>query len=241
MPPSNWKELEEAIGYRFRDSEWLLRALTHRSHTEEVPVPGGELANEQMEFLGDSILGFLVSEALVNRFPSEREGRLSKLKAHLVSAAHLHDAAAQLEIGRYLLLGKGEEQSGGRAKRALLVDTLEALVAALYRDGGIEPVRQFVLRWVLGPVELEQLSTGDFKSALQEWLQERHAAPPRYRVVRERGPEHKKVFTVELRIGPSKVAEAEGESKKAAEQAAAEIALKRLREKELGTGTPTSE
>ena len=243
MPASNWKELEKAIDYQFKDSDWVLQALTHRSHTEEVPVPGGELANEQMEFLGDSILGFLVSEALVNRFPSEREGRLSKLKAHLVSAAHLHDAAVRLELGRYLLLGRGEEQTGGRAKRALLVDSLEALVAALYRDGGIEPVRQFVLRWVLGPIEWEQLSTGDFKSALQEWLQERHAAPPRYRVVRERGPEHKKVFTVELRIGPDRVAEAEGESKKAAEQAAAEIALKHLREnaRAIGTGTRKSE
>jgi ribonuclease III len=241
MPASNWKELEDAVGYRFRDAEWLRQALTHRSHTEEVPVPGGELANEQMEFLGDSILGFIVSEALVDRFPSEREGRLSKLKAHLVSAAHLHDAAVRLGIGRYLLLGKGEEQTGGRAKRALLVDTLEALVAALYRDGGMEPTRQFVLRWVLGPVDWEQLATGDFKSALQEWLQERHAPPPRYRVVRERGPEHKKVFTVELRIGHDRVAEAEGESKKAAEQAAAEIALNRLRENVLATGTRKSE
>src|SRR5262249_58993281 len=107
--------------------------------------------------------------------------RIAKLKAHLLSAAHLHEAAVKLDLGRYLLLGKGEEQSGGRAKRALLFDTLEALVAALYRDGGIGPVRQFVLQWVLGPIEWEQLSTGDFKSALQEWLQERHAAPPRYR------------------------------------------------------------
>jgi ribonuclease-3 len=241
MPAAIWKDLEDIIGYRFGNPEWLLQALTHRSHTEEVPVPGGELANEQMEFLGDSILGFLVSEALVDRFPEEREGRLSKLKAHLVSAAHLQPVAERLEIGRFLLLGKGEEQTGGRAKRALLVDTLEALVAALYRDGGMEPVRQFDRHWVLDSVDWEQPPTADHKSALQEWLQERHAAPPRYRVVRERGPEHKKVFTVELRIGSDAVAQAEGESKKSAEQAAAQIALSRLREYQIAIGNRKSD
>ena len=237
MPASNCDGLEDAIGYRFRNAEWLLQALTHRSHTEEVPVPGGELANEQMEFLGDSILGFLVSEALVDRYPAEREGRLSKLKAHLVSAAHLHCVAEELGLGRYLRLGKGEELTGGRAKRALLVDTLEALVAALYRDGGIEPVRRFVSQWVLRAVNWEQPEISDFKSALQELLQERHSPPPRYHVVRERGPEHKKIFTVELRIASETIAQAEGESKKAAEQAAAQVALSRLRENVVATGT----
>jgi len=204
-------------------------------------VPGGELANEQMEFLGDSILGFIVSEALVNRFPQEREGRLSKLKAHVVSAAHLHPVAERLGIGRYLLLGRGEELTGGRAKRALLVDTLEALVAALYRDGGIQAAGDFVRRWVLEPIDWEQPETGDFKSALQELLQERHGPPPRYRVVRERGPEHKKVFTVELRIGNEVVSQGEGESKKAAEQGAAQTALSRLRESAVVTGTGKSD
>jgi len=143
MPPGSIRDLEDAIGYSFRSPDWLRQALTHRSHTEEVPSAGGELANEQMEFLGDAILGFVVSEALVERFPDYREGRLSKLKAHLVSAAHLHPVAERLEIGRFLLLGKGEEQSGGRAKKALLVNTLEALVAAVYQDGGMAPARQF--------------------------------------------------------------------------------------------------
>ncbi len=235
MPAASWKDLEDSIGYRFRNPEWLLQALTHRSHTEETPTPGGELANEQMEFLGDAILGYLVSEALVDRFPADREGRLSKLKAHLVSAAHLHGVAGELRIGQYLLLGKGEEQSGGRSKRALLVNTLEALVAALYRDGGIGPVRQFVHQWVLKSVDLEQPLAVDFKSELQEWLQERHGFPPRYRVVRERGPEHQKTFTVELEVGGEPIAQAEGSSKKSAEQAAAEIALRRLREHELET------
>ena len=238
MPPGSWKDLEDAVGYRFGNPEWLLRALTHRSHVEEVSTAAaGDLANEQLEFLGDSILGFLVSEALVDRFPEEREGRLSKLKAHLVSAAHLHPIAERLEIGRYLLLGKGEEQSGGRSKRALLVDTLEASVAARYRDGGMAPARQFVRQWIVDSVDWAQPLTADFKSELQELLQERRAAAPRYRVVREQGPEHRKVFTVELRIGSEQVAQAEGSSKKAAEQAAAQIVLSRLRESAIENGS----
>ena len=236
MPPGSWKDLEDAIGYRFQNPELLLQALTHRSHSEEVPVPGGELANEQMEFLGDAILGFLVSELLIDRFPAYREGRLSKLKAHLVSAAHLHPVAERLEIGRFLRLGKGEEQSGGRSKRALLVNTLEALVAALYRDGGMAPARQFIQRWILESVDWAQPPTADCKSELQELLQERRASPPRYRVIRERGPEHQKVFTVELRVGGEPIAEAEGNSKKTAEQAAAAIALTLLRENTIEIG-----
>ncbi|MBI3935271.1 MAG: ribonuclease III [Acidobacteria bacterium] len=233
MPPGSCKVLEDAIGYQFRNPEWLRQALTHRSHIEEVPSAGGELANEQMEFLGDSILGFLVSEALVDRFPDYREGRLSKLKAHLVSALHLHPVAERLALGHFLLLGKGEEQSGGRAKKALLVDTLEALVAAIYRDGGMAPAREFVRRWVLESVDWDQPPTADYKSQLQEVLQERRAAPPRYRVVRERGPEHQKLFTIELHIGGEKYARAEGNTKKSAEQAAARIALSQLRETEI--------
>lgn len=233
MPPSNSKDLEDAIGYSFRDPDWLRQALTHRSHTEEVTAGGGDLANEQLEFLGDSILGFVVSEALVERFPDYREGRLSKLKAHLVSAAHLHPVAERLEIGRFLLLGRGEEQSGGRTKRALLVNTLEALVAAIYRDGGMAPAREFVQRWIVNSVDWAQPPAADFKSELQEMLQERRSAPPRYRVVREQGPEHQKLFTIELRINGEPFARAEGNTKKAAEQAAAQIALSRLRETKI--------
>jgi len=233
MPPSSPSELEKAIGYSFQDSSWLRQALTHRSYAEEFPDGGSELANEQMEFLGDSILGFVVSEALVERFPDYREGRLSKLKAHLVSAAHLHPVAERLEIGRYLLLGKGEEQSGGRVKKALLVNTLEAVVAAVYRDGGEAAARDFVRRSILDAVDWAQPPTADFKSELQEMLQERRSAPPRYRVVRESGPEHQKLFTIELRINGELFARAEGNTKKAAEQAAAQIALGRLQETEV--------
>src|SRR5256714_13944411 len=143
--------LQEEIGYRFRNRELLVRALTHSSHVHEIlPKDSGALAhkvaydNEQMEFLGDAILGFLISETLVERFPDFPEGKLSKLKAQLVSATHLIDAAQKLEIGKYLRLGRGEELSGGRSKRTLMVDALEALIAAVYLASGVAPQRDFV-------------------------------------------------------------------------------------------------
>src|SRR5580704_8440067 len=132
--------LEAAAGHRFADREILRRALTHSSHVHEQVLVDGEAAsrdNEQLEFLGDSVLGFLISEDLMKRHPEAAEGRLSKLKAHLVSAAWLHEAARRLRLGEYLELGRGEEMSGGRAKKTLLVDALEALIAAIYLDGGI--------------------------------------------------------------------------------------------------------
>lgn len=229
-------DLERVIGVRFRNHELLLRALTHRSYLQEGSGAGENLPNEQMEFLGDAILGFLVSEALVEQFPAHSEGRLSKLKAYLVSAANLHTIAQRMALGRFLRLGKGEEQSGGRSKKALLVDTLEALVAAVYLDGGVGAAREFVHRWVLEPVDWQRIQTTDYKSELQELLQEWHAPQPRYVVIREEGPEHNKVFTIQIRVGSERLAEAEGESKKAAQQAAAQIALIRLRENPFGIG-----
>ncbi len=226
-------ELESAIGYSFQNPQLLLRSLTHSSRSQEASGEE-ELSNEQMEFLGDAILGFLVSEVLVRRFPGYSEGQLSKLKAHLVSALHLHRAAQRLEMGRFLRLGRGEERSGGRTKKALQVDAFEALVAAIYLDGGVEPARAFVGRWILDYVDGRQIRSEDYKSELQELLQGRHAPQPHYIVVRERGPEHDKVFTVQVRIGAEQVAEAEGDSKKAAQQAAAQIALEKLKEKSFG-------
>src|SRR5215472_9704267 len=147
------EKLEESLGHKFQNRDILIRTLTHSSRVHErgaalQPATGAD--NEQMEFLGDAVLGFLISEALVQRFPSYPEGRLSKLKAHLVSAAHLHEVARELELGQYLLLGRGEEMSGGRGKRTLLVDCLEALIAALYLDGGMEAARELVNRRVIG-------------------------------------------------------------------------------------------
>ena len=230
--------LEAGIGYTFRDQGLLRRALTHTSHAHEKPAPAQpELGdNERLEFLGDSILGFLISESLLERFPALDEGRLSKLKARLVSAAHLHRVASSLGIGGHLLLGHGEELSGGRAKRTLLADALEALIAAIYLDGGLPSVREFVRRHVVGSPEAGAEDAGldqpDYKGALQEAAQARGLPVPRYSVVREEGPEHAKTFVLEARIGGEWAERGEGLSKKSAGQRAAQLLLEKL----AGTG-----
>src|ERR1022692_2373406 len=175
--------LEVAAGHRFADREILRRALTHSSHVHEQALAGGQATardNEQLEFLGDSVLGFLISEDLLQRHPEAAEGRLSKLKAHLVSAVWLHEAAQRLRLGEYLELGRGE--------KTLLVDALEALIAAIYLDGGIGAAREFIKRFVAEPgistagLAGEQLPQNltDYKSALQEFAQARRLPPPRY-------------------------------------------------------------
>ncbi|HVN03294.1 MAG TPA: ribonuclease III [Bryobacteraceae bacterium] len=237
--------LETAAGHRFADRELLCRALTHSSHVHEQALSSGEAVardNEQLEFLGDSVLGFLISEDLLKRHPEAAEGRLSKLKARLVSAAWLYEAAQRLALGEYLQLGRGEEMSGGRAKKTLLVDALEALIAAIYLDGGMDAARRFVNRFVVAPSIVEAGLAGeqipptltDYKSALQEFAQARHLPQPRYVIVRERGPEHSKVFTVEARVGRDWVGQAEGNTKKSAAQLAARDVYEQLQESTPG-------
>ncbi len=232
--------LELRINHRFCHPELLRRALTHSSLANETRngpgSPRGD--NEQLEFLGDAILGFLISEALVQRYPEYREGELSRQKAHLVSAAHLHGVARRLDLGAYLELGRSEEMSGGRAKKTLLVDGLEALIAAIYLDGGLEAVRRFVDCHVLDapPASDEDAGTDiqpaitNFKSALQELAQSRKLPQPRYAIVRERGPEHAKTFTVEVRVGKDWTGQAEGRTKKIAAQRAARGVYERLQQ-----------
>jgi len=230
--------LESAIGHQFGNRELLERALTHSSHVHEQGIAGGAPLedNEQLEFLGDSILGFLISETLVERLPGYSEGRLSKLKAHIVSAVHLYGVAERLQLGQYLQLGRGEEMSGGRSKRTLLVDALEALLAALYLDAGIDKARDFVKQCVVGDPSVDSvLSTDeppgpltDFKSALQELARARNLALPRYVIIKEHGPEHAKTFTIEVRLGKDWVAQAEGYSKKNAAQNAARVIFEQL-------------
>ncbi len=224
--------LEAALGYEFRNREPLLRALTHKSRAYEQPTPGDDHAdNEQLEFLGDAVLGFVVSDILLKNFPSYREGQLTKLRAQLVSEAHLHEVAQTLHLGDYLLLGRGEEMSGGRAKKALLADAVEAVIAALYLDGGIEQARRFIERCVVGDVsELLTMVPGvtDYKSALQQVAQGLRLPMPRYTIVDSDGPEHAKTFTVEARVGTDFVGRADGPSKKVASQRAARIILDQL-------------
>ncbi len=232
--------MEARIGYRFSDAELLRRALTHSSLANETRTgPGSPQGdNEQLEFLGDSILGFLVAEILVLRNPGFHEGELSQLKAHLVSAAHLHGVARRLDLGECLELGRSEEMSGGRAKKTLLVDGLEALIAAVYLDGGIEVARSFISEHVLDapPAGDEEFgfethpSITNFKSALQELAQSLHLPQPRYVMLHERGPEHSKLFTVEVRVGKEWSGQAEARTKKVAAQRAARGVYDRLLE-----------
>jgi ribonuclease-3 len=223
--------LEARAGYRFSNPELLRRALTHTSLANEICAgPGSPLNdNEQLEFLGDSVLGFLVAEALVARHAEWREGELSRLKAHLVSTAHLHGVARRLDIGSHLELGRGEETSGGRSKKNLLVDALEAVIAAIYLDGGAEAARAFIVAHVLdapyaGEAEADtdiQPAMTNFKGALKELAQSLKLPPPRYIIVKERGPEHAKIFTVEVFVGKEFSGHADGRTKKLAAQRAA--------------------
>jgi ribonuclease-3 len=237
--------LEQSLGYTFRRPELLEKALTHTSgaREREMANPGAGVQvgdNEQLEFLGDAVLALVTAEELCRRYAHFREGRLSKLRAHLVSARHLVKVARALDLGTYLRLGRGEEKSGGRHKPAMLADAVEAILAALYLDGGFEAARRFVLDVIVTP-ELDHLSSGggalpvtDFKSALQELLQARSWPQPNYVLVHQEGPEHKKVFTVEVRVNRAAdgdaefAAHAQGSTKKKAEQEAARQALDHL-------------
>ena len=220
--------LEAKLGHVFRDRNLLVRALTHRSYSfgqkTNGPTP---LDNEQLEFLGDAILGFVVSECLVLRHHSWPEGRLSKMKAHLVSATHLHRVAKTIGLGDYLQLGRSEEMSGGRQKKMLLANAVEALIAALHIDGGLETARQFVVTHVLVDAEMETIEVQEtnYKSALQERAQAIHLPQPHYVIVEESGPGHAKTFLVEARIGTQYKQHGSGPSKKAAAQNAAKALL----------------
>ena len=228
--------LEQRLGHSFHDRLLLERALTHKSHVYEKIASGSTLGdNEQLEFLGDAILGFVVSECLVRRYQTFPEGRLSKLKAHLVSAARLYEVAQALELGEFLFLGRGEEMSGGRGKKALLSDAVEALIAAMFLDGGLEPVRAFIESRVVGgssetPEDGLEATVTDYKSALQEMAQALNLPTPGYAVIDEDGPEHSKTFTVQVRLGKEWVSQAQGQSKKSAGQRAAQQVLQRLAE-----------
>ncbi len=230
MAKPSHETLQNLVGYQFRNPDLLLEALTHSSYARESSRHGRD--NEQMEFLGDAVLNFLVSVRLADTFSQYQEGKLSRARARLVAAEHLGRVAATLELGTYLRLGRGEEKTGGRDKSRLLVDALEALVAAIYRDGGLRAAQTFVRRFIL-PKDLaaaaDELFLIDYKSALQENLQGEHRGPALYRVVAEAGPEHRKTFTVEARAGQGLVARGVGASKKAAEQQAARVLLERLK------------
>ncbi len=224
-------ELQSVLGHQFRDPRWLFQALMHSSRIPERTAEDPAESNEKLEFLGDAVLELVVSEDLVRAFPDWSEGQLSKSRARLVNATAISLSAQRLGLGKYLRLGRGEEKTGGRTKPALLADAYEALIAAIYLDGGLEPSREFVRRTLVEgtiAVEAERIGHTDHKSALQEFLQSRGMAPGTYHVIAESGPDHQKTFRVEVRIGKQVSAMGSGRTKKEAEQSAAIAALTQL-------------
>jgi ribonuclease III len=220
-------ELEQKVGYSFRSRALLDRALTHRSFANERVAERCQ-HNEAMEFLGDAVLGFVVSAWLLERFPALSEGKLSKMKAYLVSEASLVELAEDIDLGRYMLLNRGEEKTGGRQKRALLADAYEALIGVLYVDGGIHVAERFLrheLRHKVTSIDPTSMIGTDYKSALQEQLQAMGAPVPEYAVVEVLGPDHRRTFRIELRVAGLAVARGEGHTIKIAQQEAARTAL----------------
>jgi ribonuclease III len=222
--------LQRSIEYRFRDRGLLEHAMTHTSRANE-DASGGVADNESLEFLGDAVLGFVVADLLFREFPASDEGQKSKIKASLVSTTTLARLAERLVLGEHLLLGRGEEKTGGRHKQALLADAYEALIAAIYLDGGIEHARAFIAREfasLVDDVRRTGVSGQDYKSALQELLQSREHPLPEYRLAGTLGPDHRKLFQVEVVVSGEALASGSGPSKKEAEQEAARAALEKL-------------
>ncbi|WP_447970496.1 ribonuclease III [Nitrospira sp. M1] len=224
-------DVQTTLGYVFRKPELLQTALTHKSFSQGSQDKAGK-DNERLEFLGDAVLALVVSEYLVTLFPHADEGELSKIKAFLVSRSSLAKAATRLQLGHWLRLGRGEEATAGRQKSSLLANALEAIIAAVYIDGGSEQARTFILR-VLNP-ELGQLQTaadgefrGDYKSHLQELSHKKFDMNPDYRLVQETGPDHQKVFEMEVFINDRVRGRGIGKTKKEAEQIAAREALEK--------------
>jgi ribonuclease III len=227
-----FEDLQGRLYYRFKDRGLLEHALTHKSRAAE-DASGGVIDNESLEFLGDAVLGLIVADTLFHRFPDYSEGQKSKIKASVVSTQSLARHAERLGLGDHLILGRGEEKTGGRFKAALLADAYEALIAAIYLDGGIDAARAFLARELdeaISAGEQPDFHGQDFKSALQERLQSLGRALPEYRVVNEEGPDHRKVFHVDVMVGGETLATANGRAKKEAEQEAARLALARLGE-----------
>jgi len=225
-----FEALQQAIGYRFRDRGLLEHAMTHTSRANE-DASGGVADNESLEFLGDALLGFVIADMLFRDFPAFDEGEKSKTKAALVSTATLARQAERLGLGDHLLLGRGEEKTGGRRKQALLADGYEALLAAIYLDGGVEHARAFIVRefgGLIDDVRRGGVSKQDYKSTLQELLQSRELPLPEYRLVGTLGPDHRKRFEIEVVVRGERLASATGPSKKEAEQEAARMALREL-------------
>ena len=222
-------ELEKKLGYTFRDPELLALALTHSSWAHERGL-GHKGCNERLEFLGDSILGFVVAETLYNTYGDKPEGEMTRLRAELVCEASLVESAAPLGLGGQLRLSKGEAMGGGHQRPSMIADAFEAVLAAIYLDGGEQAARDFLGRTILPKVKMAVAAKHDYKTLLQEAVQRVGISAPTYRMTGESGPDHRKVFTAQVIFGGSVAGEGSGFSKKEAEQAAAQAAYERFRE-----------
>ena len=221
------KDLEAAIGYRFKNITLLLNALSHSSYANER-YHDGLMSNERLEFLGDSILGMVVADYLYRNFPDRPEGELTRMRADMVCETALSEVADKLNLGQHLLLGHGEEQGGGRTRASTLADAVESVIAASYLDGGMEAARQFIGRFILCDVPVGKLHNQDYKTALQELVQQKKNQALSYQLIGESGPDHDKQFSVEVALNGEVVGQGTGTSKKRAEQAAACAAIKKL-------------
>ena len=221
------KDLENAIGYKFRNISLLQNALTHSSYANER-WHNSLLSNERLEFLGDSVLGMLVAEYLYRNFPDRPEGELTRMRADMVCEQTLAAAANRIGLGDHLLLGHGEEQGGGRTRNSILADAMESVIAASFLDGGIQAALGIVQKYILVEVPVTKMHNADYKTALQELVQQRKNQVLTYALVGESGPDHDKKFCVEVSLNGNVVGQGIGSSKKRAEQMAARAAIEKL-------------
>ena len=220
-------DLEKAIGYRFKNITLLQNALAHSSYANER-WHNSLKSNERLEFLGDSILGMVVAEYLYRNVPDRPEGDLTRMRADMVCERSLAQIAEHIDLGKHLLLGNGEEAGGGRKRDSILADAVESIIAACFLDGGMEPVRAFIDTFVLTDVPVRKLRNADYKTALQELVQQKKNQVLAYALVEESGPDHDKHFVVQVSLNGAAVGTGEGKSKKRAEQAAARDAIEKL-------------
>lgn len=220
--------LEKKLRYVFRDKSLIAMALTHSSYANENRSRGYE-SNERLEFLGDSVLGMLVADTLYRTLPELPEGRMTRLRAQLVCEESLYRVARELDLGSYLRLGRGEERTGGRTRQSILADAVEAVIAAMYLDGGTQPARDFVDRHILSELGHGVPGISDSKTELQELVQQKSGQTLAYSELGESGPDHDKTFTAEVSLNGRPIGRGEGRTKKEAEQAAARAALEELK------------
>lgn len=221
------KQLEEKLGYSFRDEALLVNALTHSSYANENREEGVP-SNERLEFLGDSVLGFVTAKHLYAMSPSLPEGKMTRLRAELVCEHSLYGVAKELNLGEYLRMGHGEEKSGGRQRASILADATEAVIAAIFLDGGMEPAAEFIERMVLSPEAVKAHHATDYKTELQELVQQKAGQVLKYHEAGESGPDHDKLFLAEVSLNGQIIGKGSGRTKKEAEQAAACKALEKL-------------